>query len=181
MKRLLIIIICILLTEFSLSQELDLSEHQQKRYTREKLTVETKGMAIGSYNENIGLGMLTSWRKWQAYKGFYPISEAYFFHLADYDKESKLAKKYKSNTDLMFGGGLLLFLTGSIFLTAGLTSGDDGDFGFIMIGSVSYIFGTGLFIGSIARSKKNWAPCSLAYDVAEEYNRKILLQIKGNF
>jgi hypothetical protein len=181
MKKLIIVALSILLTEFSLSQQMDSSEYQQKKYIREKLTIETKGMAVGSYNKDLGLGMLTSWRKWQAYQGFYPISEAYFFHIAGYEKEARIAKKYRTDTQYMFGGGFLLFLVGSISVGVGLIKDNGGDFGYLMIGSISYIFGTALIWSSMARSTKNWAPCSLAYDIAEEYNRKLLLQIKGNF
>ena len=55
------------------------------------------------------------------------------------------------------------------------------NYGLVTIGGIASSLGTGMFYAAIIRSSKNWAPCSTVQSIAEEYNRKLMIEIQREF
>ena len=101
-------------------------------------------------NGSIGAGAFLSsdYSKWEPYMGHQKISESDFFHLTGFSDQAAAAEKYRSTTKtLLWSGG------------AGYAVG-------LALSSIP--FGIG-----ISRSKKNYAPAGMAYEIADNYNNEL--------
>jgi len=137
---------------------------------------------------------LTSWKKWRSYQGLLPISEERLFRIAGYDKEADVIKKYRNAGKTLTVFGVLITGAGLVMMAVGLQEVDKydeyfdmelpeyRDEGLAVGGLISFCFG--LVMTGMGASKLNIGKCStygIAQGLADEYNAKLLLQIKADF
>jgi TolB-like protein len=147
-----------------------LTPQQLQEYERTKLTVESVQTAFGSASI-----------RWEAYYGFEKIPESTFFEISGYEDEaSKALERLKAIEKREQLGKRTTFLGCGVLLYAIAKHPDavnmppEGALSMLLIYS-------GLLVGVGATTEKNvnWAPYEKAVFVAEEYNSRLLSDIKS--
>ena len=184
MKKL--VIINIILTSIIFCQTLnDLSRDQKKKYNREKLTVEK----IADSSSNMGwywwiyAGRVDTWRAFQGLSN--PIEPEKFFKITGYDKEASIVSKNKQKSQSEIINGYALYLLG-LYASLKPVTETESVYG-VQISTVSYPFlipGTiaqfgGLYFvyDGILKKFKPVAPFQTAYEIAEDYNNQLIIEI----
>lgn len=162
------LIIIVILPVITMAQSL--SKSQEREFSRKKLSIETIGISTIRFTEDFTFGMGREWRKWRAYRGFSLITEANFFQIAGYSEESEMARSYRQKIINLTISGLGVTGIGMIIMT----DKENIRFGYLVAS-----FGIGLGMAGALKMNTNWAPYSLAADIASEYNYNLRESLKN--
>ncbi len=170
-----------------------LTAEQRKVFTRNRLTIELEGVGVSSNDVYFRTSLYSSWRKWNAFEGFRPLTEEEFFNKTGYPKEAQQAHEYRNSLTQMTTFGAILAVGGTVLLYAGYTHTNQETLPYsggtidvpdpnttqITIGYLSSTIGSTLIIASAIGASKNSAPYSTVEGIADEYNKKLVERIKN--
>jgi len=172
----------------------ELTPEQWQAFIQQRITIEPEGGAVIDWASIGGTGIIATWRKWKAYKGFKPLTEEEFFRLTGYTKEAQKASEYKSKAKRYIDYGIILLSVGIIMECLGAfhtKTIEDPLLGtieepapnwtLISIGALTGGTGIGMIYLGYLQHQRNWAPYSIAKQIADRYNRSLLLKIRKEF
>jgi hypothetical protein len=149
----------------------------QREYVRKKLSIEAEGRGLAAGDRH--LTAVRSWKKWQAYEGFFEVSEPDFLRIAGYPDEAEKAQRCANAANSLFGTGVTVSVTGlAVMIGGGLAvqvSDKTRPLGYTLLiaGSGVASVGLGFVVGGGIRRQRNWAPLSLVESIAAEHNAKL--------
>ena len=170
-----------------------LTTEQRRVFTGRRLTIELEGAGVSTSDSYFRTSLYSSWRKWNAFEGFTPLSEEQFFTKTGYPKEALQANEYRSSLSQMTSFGVILDIGGAVLLYLGYSHTTEETLPYthatiqvadpntteIGFGYVASIVGSTLLISSAIGGSKNSAPYSTVEGITEEYNRKLIERIKN--
>lgn len=188
MKKFAILFLGLLILVSSvLSQGIDdLTGDQKKEYNRRKLTVEKVTESSGSMGWYWGF-FATKVDTWRVFKGLANQIEAEeFFRITGYEAEANTVRKTLDDANGKITLGIGLYAGGLVAMLIPKKETSDLGYG-VEIETLSYPL---LFPGMLAsfgglyfwydgmlKKLKPIAPYQTAFDIAEEYNKKIIQEI----
>lgn len=159
------------------------SQQLQRQYRSSCLSLELVGFGELS-PAFLGMTETSTWRKWNAYRGFDQIPESSFLRICGYSHEANLAAKHHRNASMQEGAGYFFSTVGliGIILSASNLPEDEEDDArqFRTIGWVSIVtavLGLGLIFSGERKSKQNLTPYGLASQLADDYNEQLCREI----
>jgi hypothetical protein len=153
----------------------DLTAEERRVFERSKLSVEVSGAAALAYQPELGVGSVSTWRKWQGIHGFNRITEEQFFRIAGFEHEATRAAEYRRDSHLMVAGGLAALIVGGALIISGIEQ--DTAAGPYFLGTILFAGGTGIGIYGGFRLERNWAPYASVRDGADQYNATLIQEI----
>ncbi len=170
----------------------DLTEEQRREYQRRKLTIQVRNIVLGDISSRAKGATLRAgtMKQWRAHEGIgHIISEEEFFSIAGYENEAEKAAARKKRIVSVFVAGAALSVGGLILGSIKETEVERSGYGeyqytyevttypyegpAIVITSL----GLGLMSGVTIAAAQNNAPASVAEEIAQDYNRRLVLEI----
>jgi len=182
-----IVIINVVLVSIIFSQSInDFSPDQKKIYNREKLTVEK--IIDGSSNVGwywwIYAGRVDTWRAFEGLSN--PIEPEQFFKITGYDKEASIVSTNKQKSQSKIINGYLLYLIGLYASLKPVTETDKVydvynietvTYPFLIPGTIAQFAGLYFVYDGFLKKLKPVAPYQTAYEIAEDYNNQLIIEI----
>ena len=183
MKNSLVLIFIVAFVQNALCQDVTLTGNTLKEYESQKITIEIKDKKIESCENVLISETPKECKKWQAYQGSKLLSEEEFFVLMDYMSEARMANKYKSTTSTeVICGGIATVIGVALAVTAlneknknEETKASPG------LGILVTLIGGVVLGDGLGRKSKNWASCSVACELADGYNKELVVKLNKDF
>ncbi|MCP4580953.1 MAG: hypothetical protein GY839_05005 [candidate division Zixibacteria bacterium] len=171
-RKFIICILYLLLTGSTPAQEQGLTDDQRQNYYTGKLSI-IRGEKPGNI------------RKWQAYRGYAPISEIALFQLAGTHEDINQINNYRENARKKMKIGMVgMIARAAVALVGGLKLYDPEakSHNTVSLAGLA-IFGIsfGVFNNGQVKTQKNWAPYQKARKISDKFNKQLLIQIEGSF
>jgi len=180
-------------TESQGSPNDELTAEQKRVFVKHRLSIELQGAGVSSNSVYVRTSLYSSWRKWNAFEGFTPLTEEEFFAKTGYPKEAQQAHEYRNSITETTTFGAILAVGGAALLYVGYTNTTQETLPYsrttidvadpntteIALGYVASTVGSTLIIASAIGSDKNSAPYSTVDGMADEYNKKLVQRIKS--
>jgi len=154
-----------------------------KYFLEHKLSVETGAHTSGGGGVIIGQVIVPmsqqTWSRWQAYQGGTAISEPDLFRVAGYPDKAKDAEAYFRRAESDYYQGMLLTFAGLLGMvgSVALLGAANDDCTTKAPGIITGLLSTGVCVYGIVRFRDrrnlNWAPFSMARDIADDYNHRL--------
>lgn len=179
----------VIATSFLISQDVEnLTDDQKLEYNKRKLTVEK---ALETSNGMLGFFGLKI-NTWRAFRGLtHQIKAEEFFRITGYDEEANEVKKTlkDANRKELLGKGLAFISAFGHFYQYSVdptpVHGPDGPLNYRynptltdILGVMAGVGGMYLMVKGKLIEQKPVAPYQIAYDIADEYNKKLITLVK---